>query len=84
MQPFNNYQDIEFVVDDASSLVRPGCTATFSETELGGGLEVMVLFALVACILAVHSRHVLLVVSPPNRDIQARLFCLPRHLELGG
>lgn len=32
------------MVDDASSLVRPGCIAAFSETELGGGLEV-------ACIL---------------------------------
>ncbi|CBJ28462.1 conserved unknown protein [Ectocarpus siliculosus] len=33
-------QDIEFVAQDASSLVRPGCIAVFSETELGGGVEV--------------------------------------------
>ncbi|CAN0270359.1 unnamed protein product, partial [Ectocarpus sp. 13 AM-2016] len=34
-------QDIEFVAQDASSLVRPGCIAVFSETELGGGLEIV-------------------------------------------
>ncbi|CAM9321295.1 unnamed protein product, partial [Ectocarpus sp. 13 AM-2016] len=34
-------QDIEFVAQDASSLVRPGCVAVFSETELGGGVEIV-------------------------------------------
>eukprot|EP00903_Cladosiphon_okamuranus_P019463 g17897.t1 len=34
-------QDVEFAVDDASSHVRPGCIAAFSETELGGGLEIV-------------------------------------------
>ncbi|CAN0057304.1 unnamed protein product [Ectocarpus sp. 6 AP-2014] len=34
-------QDIEFVAQDASSLVRPGCIAVFSETELGGGVEIV-------------------------------------------
>ncbi len=28
------------MVDEASRFVRPGCAAAFSETELGGGLEV--------------------------------------------
>ncbi|CAM9909897.1 unnamed protein product, partial [Scytosiphon promiscuus] len=32
-------QDIEFKVQDASTLVRPGCIAAFSENELGGDLE---------------------------------------------
>ncbi|CAM9690750.1 unnamed protein product, partial [Ectocarpus sp. 13 AM-2016] len=34
-------QDLEFIAQDASSLVRPGCIAVFSETELGGGLEIV-------------------------------------------
>lgn len=34
------YQDIEFAAQDASSLVRPGCVAAFSEQELGGDLQV--------------------------------------------
>ncbi|CAM9346479.1 unnamed protein product [Ectocarpus sp. 12 AP-2014] len=34
-------KDIEFIAQDASSLVRPGCIAVFSETELGSGLEIV-------------------------------------------
>jgi len=34
------WQDIEFVIQEVSPLIRPGCIAAFSETELGGGLEV--------------------------------------------
>lgn len=34
------HQDIEFTVQDSSPLVRPGCVAAFSETELGGNIEV--------------------------------------------
>lgn len=32
-------QDVEFAAQDASTLVRPGCVAAFSETELGGSLQ---------------------------------------------
>lgn len=39
-EPLLYAQDVEFVAQDASPLVRPGCIAVFSETELGGGLEV--------------------------------------------
>ncbi|CAM9860087.1 unnamed protein product, partial [Ectocarpus sp. 13 AM-2016] len=34
-------QDVEFAVQEASSMVRPGCVAAFSTTELGGELEVV-------------------------------------------
>ncbi|CAN0052205.1 unnamed protein product, partial [Ectocarpus fasciculatus] len=34
-------QDVEFAVQEASSIVRPGCVAAFSTTELGGELEVV-------------------------------------------
>jgi len=34
------WQDIELVIQAVSPLIRPGCVAAFSETELGGGLEV--------------------------------------------
>ncbi|CAB1118032.1 unnamed protein product [Ectocarpus sp. CCAP 1310/34] len=34
-------QDVEFAVQEACSMVRPGCVAAFSTTELGGELEVV-------------------------------------------
>lgn len=33
-------QDVEFAVQEASDIVRPGCVAAFSTSELGGELEV--------------------------------------------
>lgn len=37
---FGKTQDVEFAVQEASTIVRPGCVAAFSTTELGGELEV--------------------------------------------
>ncbi|CAM9668895.1 unnamed protein product, partial [Laminaria digitata] len=34
-------QDVEFAVQEACDLVRPGCVAAFSTSELGGELEVV-------------------------------------------
>ncbi|CAM9641834.1 unnamed protein product, partial [Scytosiphon promiscuus] len=34
-------QDVEFAVQEASPIVRPGCVAAFSASELGGELEVV-------------------------------------------
>lgn len=38
---FPHPQDIEYVVQDAAPIARPGCVAAFSLTELGGSIEVI-------------------------------------------